>query len=58
MGRRVAVVALWMAVVASALAVPTPTDNEDQAALQHKGEYWCCAHCLLHPHRAWFSQYI
>lgn len=38
MGRRIAVVALWMAVVATALAVPAPS-KEDQAAVQQKGEW-------------------
>lgn len=51
MGRRIAVVALWMAVVASALAVPAPapsneehSQHEPQAAVQQKGE---CDDALL-----------
>lgn len=51
MGRRIAVVALWMAVVASALAVPAPaptkeehSQHEPPAAVQQKGE---CDDALL-----------
>jgi hypothetical protein len=46
MGRRIAVAALWLAVVATALAVPAPPkeDHHDQATVQQKGE---CVGALL-----------
>jgi len=64
MGRRIAVAALWLAVVATALAVPAPTkEDHDQATVQQKGECVGVAFNILSlpicvPSSAWFSQHV
>jgi uncharacterized membrane protein len=62
MSRRFAVVALWLAVVATALAVPAPT-KEDQATVQQKGKcvgvaFSTSSPPICVPSSAWFSQHV